>query len=70
MHAVLTAPSEVSFGRCVCSLALSFTVVPGCRFERLKLKCLMEPIAAKYAEILNMFGAEVDRIQKVRFAYC
>ena len=68
MHAVLTAPAEVSCGGRVCSPTLSSTAhfLSVCRFERLKLKCLSEPIAAKYAEVLNKFGREVDRIQKVR----
>ena len=67
MYAVLTTPAEVSLVGTFCSPTFSCTIygLSVCRFERLKLKCLSEPIAAKYAEILNNFGREVDRIQKV-----
>lgn len=36
-----------------------------CRFERLKLQCLAEPISGKYAEVMGKFSSEIDRIQKV-----
>ena len=35
------------------------------RFERLKLKCLQEPLTAKYMEIINKFSAEIDKVQKL-----
>lgn len=33
------------------------------RFERLNLKCLQEPLTAKYMEIINKFSTEIDRVQ-------
>ena len=36
-----------------------------CRYQRLQLKCLCEPINRKYMEVLGKFSAEIDRIQKV-----
>ena len=46
-------------------MTLSLWMCHVCRFERLSLKCLAEPIMGKYVEILGKFSAEIDKIQQV-----